>query len=295
MNFPVLKKTHSIEKIFILAASIVVALLLTTIFSVFAVLISRIFDLSELNMLRITQIGSQILLFVLPPLMYACLVKEKPIQYLGFKNVKICWFLLGVAMMYTILPLNSIFAEWNAGLKLPESMKTLEEMMKSLQDEATEITEKMLNVNNIGGLIVNMIMIAGLAALGEELFFRSVIQTSLIRICKNAHIGIFITSVIFSFIHFEFYGFIPRLVLGLILGYMFYFSGSIWVPMLMHFVNNGTVVVLYFLNNKGIINIDVEKFGETNTPILIASVAITIALFYFSIKKSHKEKTLLGN
>ena len=90
--------------------------------------------------------------------------------------------------MYTILPLNSIFAEWNAGLKLPESMKTLEEMMKSLQDEATEITEKMLNVNNIGGLIVNLIMIAGLAALGEELFFRSVIQTSLIRICKNAHI-----------------------------------------------------------------------------------------------------------
>ena len=65
--------------------------------------------------------------------------------------------------------------------------------------------------------------------------------------------------------------------------------------MLMHFVNNGTVVVLYFLNNKGIINIDVETFGETNTPILIASVAITIALFYFSIKKSHKEKTLLGN
>ena len=134
-------------------------------------------------------------------------------------------------------------------------------------------------------------MIAGLAALGEELLFRSLLQTSLIKICKNAHIGIIIASVIFSFIHFEFYGFLPRLVLGLLLGYMFYFSGSIWVPMLMHFLNNGTVVVLYFLNNKGITNIDLETFGKTSTPILIASIIAMIALFYCSIKFYKKENS----
>ena len=150
----------------------------------------------------------------------------------------------------------------------------------------------MLNVNNISGLIINLFMIAGLAALGEELLFRSLLQTSLIKICKNAHVGIVLTSAIFSFIHFEFYGFIPRLVLGLILGYMFYFSRSIWVPMLMHFLNNGTVVLIYFLNNKGITNIDVDTFGQTNILVLIASIIIMIVLFLLSIKYSDKERTI---
>ena len=298
MTFPILKKTTTAEKIFIIAALLVVGLILTAVLSVGIVFISNACNISELNMLRISQITSQLLLFVFPPLLYACLVNEKPIASLQFNKTKTYWLLLGLAMMYAILPLNTVFAEWNADLKLPESMKALEEMMKSLQDAAQEATEKMLNVNNIGGLIINIIMIAGLAALGEELLFRSLLQTSLIKICKNAHIGIFIASAVFSFIHFEFYGFLPRLVLGLLLGYMFYFSKSIWVPMLMHFANNGTIVVLYFLNNKGLTNIDLDTFGKTSTPILIASIITMIALFYFSarcFKKEHEEKNIIGN
>jgi membrane protease YdiL (CAAX protease family) len=138
-------------------------------------------------------------------------------------------------------------------------------------------------------------MIAGLAAIGEELLFRSIIQTSLIKICKNAHVGILIASAIFSFIHLEFYGFVPRLILGMLLGYMFYFSGSIWIPMLMHFLNNGTVVLIYFLNNKGITNIDVDTFGQTSIPVLIVSIVVMIVLFLFSIKYSDKERTIAGN
>lgn len=298
MKFPILKKTTLAEKIFIIAVLLVVGLILTAVLSVGIVFISKTQDISELNMLRTSQITSQLLLFVFPPLIYACLVNEKPIASLEFNKTKAYWFLLGLAMMYAIMPLNTVFSEWNADLKLPESMKALEEMMKSLQEAAQETTEKMVNVNNIGGLIINLIMIAGLAALGEELLFRSLLQTSLIKICKNAHIGIFIASAVFSFIHFEFYGFLPRLVLGLLLGYMFYFSKSIWVPMLMHFANNGTIVVLYFLNNKGITNIDIETFGKTSIPVLIISIIVMIALFYFSIKcskKEHEEKNIIGN
>ena len=296
MQHPIIKKTNRLERIFIIAALIIVGLILSLVVSTITTLASGSF--SELSVLRIAQISSQIFTFVLPPILYAILVKDNPISALGLNKVKFHWLLLGIAMMYIILPLNSAFAEWNAELKLPESMKALEELMKSMQDAAAEATEKMLNVNNISGLIINIIMIAGLAALGEELLFRSLLQTSLIKICKNAHIGIIIASAIFSFIHFEFYGFLPRLVLGLLLGYMFYFSGSIWVPMLMHFLNNGTIVVLYFLNNKGITNIDLETFGKTSTPILIASIIAMIALFYLSIrcsKKEHSEKNIIEN
>lgn len=294
MQHPIIKKTTKFERLFILLALIIIGLILGTVIGFAYVFITKS-NPQDLNSLRFMQISSQLFTFVLPPIAYALLVKEQPVNALGLKNSKILWFLIGTAMIFAIMPLNSIFAEWNAGLTLPESLSALEQMMKEMQDAASAMIEKFVSVDTIGGLILNLFMIAGLAALGEELLFRSIIQTSLIKICKNAHIGILLASVIFSFIHLEFYGFVPRLILGMLLGYMFYFSGSIWIPMLMHFINNGTVVLIYFLNNKGITNIDVDTFGQTSIPILIVSIVVMIALFLFSIKYSDKERTIASN
>ena len=288
MQFPIFKRTNKLERIFILSALVVIGLIIGSVIGVIFPFVTGQ-DVTSLSSLRFMQITSQIFTFVLPPMLYAMLVKKEPMTALGLKKVTYHWFVIGIAMMYAILPLNNIFAEWNAGLKLPESMSGIEEMMRSMQESATELTEKMLNVNNIGGLIINIIMIAGLAALGEELLFRSIIQTSLIKICRNAHIGIFLASAIFSFIHFEFYGFIPRLVIGLLLGYMYYYSKSIWVPMTMHFANNATIVFLYYLNNIGLTNIDVEGFGETNIVVLLLSVIATAALFWLAIRRTRNE------
>ena len=294
MQHPIIKKTTKFERLFILLALIIIGLILGTVIGFAYVFITKS-NPQDLNSLRFMQISSQLFTFVFPPIAYAFLVKEKPVNALGLKNAKILWFLIGTAIIFAILPLNSILAEWNAGLKLPESLSALEQMIKDMQESATAMIEKFVSVDTIGGLILNLFMIAGLAALGEELLFRSIIQTSLIKICKNAHVGILIASAIFSFIHLEFYGFVPRLILGMLLGYMFYFSGSIWIPMLMHFLNNGTVVLIYFLNNKGITNIDVDTFGQTSIPILIVSIVVMIVLFLFSIKYSDKERTIAGN
>mgnify|MGYP003288740112 CR=1 FL=1 len=293
MQHPIIKKTTKLERIFLLMALIIIGLILGTVIGFAYVFITKS-NPNDLNALRFMQISSQIFTFALPPIIYALLVKEKPTNDLGLKKSKILWVLIGIAMIFLIMPLNSIFAEWNANLTLPDSMSRIEYLMKQMQEAATEMIEKFVNVDTVGGLILNLFMIAGLAALGEELLFRSIIQTSLIKICKNAHIGILIASAIFSFIHFEFYGFVPRLILGMLLGYMFYFSGSIWIPMLMHFLNNGTVVLVYFLNNKGITNIDVDTFGQTSIPILIISIVVMIVLFIFSIKYSDKERTITG-
>lgn len=294
MQHPIIKKTTKFERLFILLALIIIGLILGTVIGLAYVFITKS-NPQDLNSLRFMQISSQLFTFVFPPIAYAFLVKEKPVNALGLKNAKILWFLIGTAMIFAIMPLNSILAEWNAGLKLPESLSALEQMIKDMQESASAMIEKFVSVDTIGGLMLNLFMIAGLAALGEELLFRSIIQTSLIKICKNAHVGILIASAIFSFIHLEFYGFVPRLILGMLLGYMFYFSGSIWIPMLMHFLNNGTVVLIYFLNNKGITNIDVDTFGQTSIPVLIVSIVVMIALFLFSIKYSGKERTIAGN
>lgn len=294
MQHPIIKKTTKFERLFILLALIIIGLILGTVIGLAYVFITKS-NPQDLNSLRFMQISSQLFTFVFPPIAYAFLVKEKPVNALGLKNVKILWFLIGTAMIFAIMPLNSILAEWNAGLTLPEPLSALEQMIKQMQESASAMIEKFVSVDTIGGLMLNLFMIAGLAALGEELLFRSIIQTSLIKICKNAHVGILIASAIFSFIHLEFYGFVPRLILGMLLGYMFYFSGSIWIPMLMHFLNNGTVVLIYFLNNKGITNIDVDTFGQTSIPVLIVSIVVMIVLFLFSIKYSDKERTIAGN
>ena len=294
MNFPIIKRTSRLERIFLLAALVVIGLIVGSVIGLLYAIISGN-DIMSLNSLRFMQISSQIFTFVLPPILYAMLVKERPFKSLGFSKSTILWLILGVAMMYTILPLNSIFTEWNANIKFPESLASFEKLMQDLQENATEIMMRFINVDTIGGLILNLFMIAGLAALGEELLFRSVIQTSLIRICKNAHIGIFIASAIFSLFHMEFYGLLPRLVLGLLMGYMYYYSRSIWIPMAMHFANNGTIVFLYYLNNIGAINIDVESFGETNIFVLILSIIAMVALFWFTIKLNKKEELEIDN
>ena len=294
MQHPIIKKTTKFERLFILLALIIIGLILGTVTGWAYVLITKS-NPQDLNALRFMQISSQLFTFVFPPIAYAFLVKENPVNALGLKKSKTLWILIGIAMIFAIMPFNSILAEWNANLTLPESMSKIESLMKQMQEAATEIIEKFVSVDTIGGLILNLFMIAGLAALGEELLFRSIIQTSLIKICKNAHIGILIASAIFSFIHFEFYGFFPRLILGMLLGYMFYFSGSIWISMLMHFLNNGTVVFIYFLNNKGITNIDVDTFGQTSIPVLIVSIVVMIVLFLLSIKYSDKERTLIDD
>ena len=115
--------------------------------------------------------------------------------------------------------------------------------------------------------------------MGEELTFRGVLQQGLTRRMKSPHVAIILSAAIFSFIHFQFYGFLPRMFLGILLGYMFYITGSLWTSITMHFVNNGTAVVLYYLNNKGIIDIDPEHFGEMQYPWLTTiSFVVTAAL-----------------
>ena len=278
MFFPIIKNTTRGSRIFIFLFLVVFGLVLGTAFSALAT-ISFGDAMSELGKLRFAQICSQVIGFLMPPLFYAALVKEKPLEYLGFRKMPVC-ALLGVVAMFAVLPFNSLLTEWNEGFTLPESMAAVEEMLRTTEELAEKVMTQLVSVDTFGGLIINILMIGALAAVSEELLFRSVIQPFLVRVCKNAFVGIAITSVLFSAMHFEFYGFIPRIVLGFMLGYMYHLTGSIWTSMLMHFVNNATIVVLYYLSFNGIVEMDVEKFGSSeNAVVIIGSLVMTVAIF----------------
>ena len=239
--------------------------------------------------MKIAQGISSILMFVVPPIVYYFITrKERAMPALGFRAVNKPWplyILIGAALMFVSLPVTNQLTAWNEAMNFGSAFERLEEYMKTLEEAAQAATEKMLKANNIGGLLFNLLIIALIPAVGEELTFRGVLQQGLTR-RMNPHVAIILSAAIFSFIHFQFYGFLPRMFLGILLGYMFYVSGSLWTSIVMHFVNNGTAVVLYYLNDKGIINVDVDHFGAMPPTMVAISAVVTIALIVVCWRKS---------
>ena len=262
-----------------------VILLISTLIGIAA---AAIFVFAGDTGMKIGQGISSIMMFVVPPIVYYYLTrKERQMQALGLRQLAHPWWLIliGAALMFVSIPFTTTLTTWNESMHLGGAFTQLEDWMKALEETAQAATEKMLNVDTVGGLFFNLIVIALIPAIGEELTFRGVLQQSLTR-RMNPHVAILLSAAIFSFIHFQFYGFLPRLFLGLLMGYMFYITNSLWTSMLMHFLNNGATVVLYYLNNKGMIE-DAEHFGETqNGWIIAASAVMTIGLIVWSWKKA---------
>ena len=242
--------------------------------------------------MKIGQGVSSIFMFVVPPIVYYFITrKEHQMKDLGLRKLSPPWWiiLIGAALMFVSIPVSTSLTTWNESMNLGDAFAKLEDYLKVMEETAQAATEKMLNVDTIGGLLFNLVVIALIPAIGEELTFRGVLQQSLTR-RMNPHIAIFLSAAIFSFIHFQFYGFLPRMFLGLLMGYMFYITNSLWTSMLMHFLNNGAAVVLYYLSNKGVIE-DAEHFGETtNVWIIVASAAVTIGLIVWSWLKARPKK-----
>lgn len=232
--------------------------------------------------MKTLQIISQIGIFVIPPVLYAVLTYGDITGYFKFHKPKtptsILWVIAGV---FTLMPLVGVLTEWNMNIDLPENISRIEKWMKNYQEQNQAIMEAFLNTGTLSGLLVNLLMIAVLPAIGEELLFRGVGQQLLHQIFRNGHLAIFVTAILFSAFHMQFYGFFPRFLLGLALGYAFFFSGNIWLPIIMHFVNNGISVVAayYFYNDK--IKVNYKEIGFTdNNLILILSIILTVYVFY---------------
>ena len=245
--------------------------------------------------MKIGQGISSIFMFVVPPIVYYFVTrKAHPMHDLGFRGINKPWplfVIVAFALVFVSLPVTNQLSAWNENMKLGGALQALEDMLKALEETAAAATEQMLTVDTIGGLLLNLVVIALIPAIGEELTFRGVLQQSLTR-KMNPHVAIILSSAIFSFIHFQFYGFLPRMFLGMLLGYVFYISNSLWPNILMHFLNNGCAVVVYYLNNKGFINVDVDHFGQTQSVwMILASAAVTIGLIAWSWKKGTIKET----
>ena len=275
MKFPLIKNASQGTKLLTFMLSLVFGIVFSSVLGVLVAMTNggSIFDLKNL---QIIQVLNQVIGFLMPPVVYVMLVQEKPFKYMGFNKLP-AWSILGIVAIFTVIPFLSMVTDWNDGIVFPESMRAIEEQLRNTQKQSEEIIKTFISQ---GSLCSSLLIIAALAAVSEELLFRSVIQKALIKLFKNAHVAIIVTAFVFSAVHMDFFGFFPRAILGVMLGYMFWLSDSIFPSMLMHFVNNATIVMLYYLSTRNFIDIDVEHFGSTSNVLMIfLSLIITVAIF----------------
>lgn len=197
-----------------------------------------------ITFIRGMQVVQFISLFLVPSLLCARFFSTDAKKYLGLKKPSnLFYFLVAVVVMIIALPLVNWLGELNKNVQFPSN---IQEWMKSGEQEAAKMVQALLSKHTVNDLIINVICIAGLAAVGEELLFRGMVQRLLIKMFKTPWPGIIITAVLFSAMHMQFYGFLPRFLLGILLGAAYWYSGSLWVAIVAHFVYDALLIVLTY-------------------------------------------------
>ena len=230
---------------------------------------------SSLAGIYVTQTLSLVIVFGIPAL-WGIRVTEKgnPFELTGMKRgLDGRQVLLVVALAVVAIPMVSWLEEWNKKLPLPQVLQMMEEA-------ATALTERLMNTHSVGQLIVNILVIGGVPAICEELMFRGWIQRRLTG-AMNHHLGIWIAAIIFSAVHLQFQGFVPRMMLGAMLGYAYYYTGSLWASAIVHFLNNSIACVVGFLIYNNVL-----EETEPSWAVAIALVAVVITVVYYLSRRA---------
>ncbi len=237
----------------------------------------------NINVLKVVQIFASIATFVVPAVGFAIMKKRKWLDYVKLnKELKTVAGFFSILVIVFAFPLIILLLQWNGQLVLPEALSGLENWMLAQEAAAEELTLLFLKMDGVGALILNLILVGVVPAFSEELLFRGVIQQFLTEWVKNPHVAILLAGMVFSFFHFQFYGFVPRMVLGMFLGYLFYWSGNLWYPILAHFFNNGSQVLLVYFGQMDAS--EVARDAPPLEPNFYILVAVSTVLLIGSIR-----------
>ena len=234
-------------------------------------------------------------MFLLPPLCMAYLWSKQPLEWLKVKGEKDLkgeklkvkgervW---AVVLMLVALPAINLLAHINEQMALPAFLEPLEAWMKTQEETAKNLTDQFMHVTTFGGLIINLLLMAVLPAISEELTFRGVLM-NLFKVKGKRlevkgesvpHLAIWCSAILFSAIHLQFYGFVPRMLMGALFGYMLVWTGSLWTPILMHFTNNAMAVILYFVSLRAGWDIEMMDAIGTNDTLWLGVVSMVITI-----------------
>ena len=257
---------------------IMVEAVMFIIASALVVIVAKLLSLPERSEMMVMLTIQGVVLFIAAPLITAILISTQPLKYLDLTKLpslkQIVWVTIAMIIM---TPALNLIVSWNESIHLPEFMSGVEEWMRVNEDSAMEATKIILSMNTFGSFILTVLMVGVMTGIGEELTFRGVMQKLITEKSSNYHIAILVTAIIFSAIHFQFFGFFPRMLLGAFFGYLLVWSGSMWLPIYAHFLNNSMAVVAAYLLNLNLTTDEYEKVGTIdNGTIWMALVSLVL-------------------
>ncbi len=199
---------------------------------------------------------------------------------------------LGLILSFTVA--DSAVIEWNQNIHFPDFLKSFENWARAKEDELAMVTKMFTQFHSVGEFITAFIVVGVVAGISEEFLFRGIIQNEFYKGTNNIHLAIWTSAFLFSLIHIQFFGFVPRMLLGALFGYLYYWSGNLLVPMLAHFVNNGFSVLMLYLNQKGVVDVDIESTEAAPWPAVIIFTLIGGAMLYY-FKNFYDQKRVLSH
>lgn len=240
--------------------------------------------------LRISSVLQNVLVFILPAVATAMLSTRFPATLLAIDKFPSGKFiLLSIAALIVSIPLMNSIIDWNQNIALPESFSQFNEYVQQLEKGAEKAVNDITGGNTVGTLIMSILIVGIFTGLGEEIFFRG----GLMRLFScikgmSPHVAIWLTAFLFSALHMQFLGFVPRMLLGVFFGYLTFWSGSLWLPIMIHALNNSILVTTDWINNRGGSQIDVNSIGLGDNALVlnIASIILTLIVFYALYKQS---------
>lgn len=230
----------------------------------------------------IAQTIQTLVLFLFPPFILSHLWGESKFSYYHLSNT-VSWHAVALLILtvFAMVPFINLLSDLNHSIRFPDAFQEIEDRIRNSEIDSQIRIEKLLSTDNFMICFVNLIVIAVLPAFCEELFFRGCVQ-NIFREWRGSHLAVWLAAVVFSLIHFQLFNFLPRLLWGVFFGYLLLWSGSLWLPVIAHFINNGIIVLYYFAKSKGFIPIDINTVGTDDTMYLgIISFLLMLVGFYF--------------
>lgn len=243
-----------------------------------------IVDLSsdvKIRAFRFFQFFSNLGTFVIPVLVFNYIFLDKGSRLWSIAKVSVIQvWIYSVIGLICLMPIIFQLYEWNKMMSLPDFLSELEVYLQKEESLRDMCLVKLLSLNSGIDLIINVFLLCVLAAIGEELFFRGACQGILLKLFKQKHFAIILTALIFAFMHFQFYGFLPRLVMGLVLGYLMFWTSNIVLVIAIHFLFNFSQIMIYHFWS----NYLTEMFAELPWPSIwltqIVSIILLILISY---------------
>lgn len=233
--------------------------------------------------------------FLLPALLYWYVIERRTwVQF----STRPLWAVAGLWLVGLIviafMPFDGLVIEWNRNLHLPKTLAPLETWIRNKEASLEGITKYLTTFSTTGQLITALVVIAVIPAIGEEVLFRGVLQRNISYWSGNVHVGIWGAAILFSAIHVQFLGFFPRMLLGALFGYLYVWSGNLWVPIGAHFVNNGFTVLMVYLYQQRMTTVDIERSESVPAWGAVVSLALTTGLlmYFRRVNKAPRNEAL---